>query len=282
MSENQNNELAGIQYVGISGGTSDCKEAVIQIIQSNTPINHVWILSNNNHHALLLDIAVGDLLAVKSGFASGYNGEGANAFSFILALFIKLQVDVSEIAVTKEFLSRLDASGLTKGDLKLIEKPESAQAVKWGEYVLKEHLDLKLNETLNQKVPPILPLGLIEPRLLDLAIKFRESPDEKIFRGYKRLEDIVRNRTGLQEEHGTKLFSKSFRDEESVLNWPGIDKAEQKGRAKLFIGTFMAFRNPKAHREQQQSLSDQISEFILLNKLFHLEAESILRENSNE
>ncbi|TYP93527.1 Protein of unknown function (Hypoth_ymh) [Fodinibius salinus] len=280
MTENQNKELAGIQYVGISGGTNDCKEAVLRIIQSNTSINHVWILSNDNHHALLLDIGVGDFLAVKSGFASDYRGGGATAFSFILALLDKLEIDVSEISVSEDFLSRLDASALTKDDIERIEKSESAQAVNWGDYVLKEHLDLDLNKTLNQKIAPILPLGLIEPRLLDLASKFRESPNEQIFQGYKRLEDVVRERTGI-EEHGSKLFSKSFLEEDSVLYWPDINTAEQKGRAQIFVGVYMAFRNPKAHREQRQSLSDQISEFLLLNKLFQLEAESDLRKNND-
>lgn len=277
MSQDKNNEYAGIQYVGISGGTTSCKEAVLRLIQSNTSVNHVWILSNNNTHALLLNIGVGDLIAVKSGFGSGYRGGGATAFSFLLALINKLEIRVSEVAVNKEFLSRLDTSSLTKKDLELIVNSESSQAVNWADYVLVEHTDLRLNETLNQKITPILPLGLIEPRLLDLAVKFRKSPAEQIFRVYRRLEDVIRKRTGL-EEHSTKLFSKSFLGKESVLYWPEIGKAEQIGRAKLFIGTYMTFRNPKAHREQNQTLSEQISEFLLLNRLFHLEAESVLRD----
>lgn len=74
-------EPAGIEYAGIGGSTKDCQDAVLCLIQFGTRILRVAILSASRDHCLLLTINEGDLVAIKSGFASGYGGEGPRSFS---------------------------------------------------------------------------------------------------------------------------------------------------------------------------------------------------------
>ena len=79
---------AGIEYVGEPGISKDCQDAVLRMLQYGDRITHVRILSSpSDHlkdHCLLLTVNVGDLVAVKSGFATGYIGEGSHTFSYVL------------------------------------------------------------------------------------------------------------------------------------------------------------------------------------------------------
>jgi hypothetical protein len=112
-----------------------------------------------------------------------------------------------------------------------------------------------------------------------LAISFWDGPDDKLLTGYRRLEDIVRKRTGI-DEHGVNLFSQSFVIDAAKLGWKDIDNSEQKGRGLLFTAAYMAYRNRRAHQELNEYAHHQLAEFLLLNHLYILEKES--SESSRE
>jgi hypothetical protein len=126
-----------------------------------------------------------------------------------------------------------------------------------------------------REFPSVVPFSVVDSRLFDLAISFAENPDEKLLTGYRRLEDIVRERTGL-DEHGARLFTKAFLDSGAKLQWKALDVGERTGRANLFIAAYMAHRNPRAHRELRNDLASHLTEFLLLNHLYRLEKESVL------
>jgi uncharacterized protein (TIGR02391 family) len=140
----------------------------------------------------------------------------------------------------------------------------------WPHYVLKQHIDCQRQGTFWQDFPPVIPYAIIDSRIADLALIFWENADDKILTAYRRLEDIIRKRTGLKE-HGAKLFSKAFSGETAQLYWTDIDDGEKAGRANLFTGAFMAHRNPLAHRETKNHPDQQLTEFLLLNHLYRLE-----------
>ncbi|MGC2590881.1 MAG: TIGR02391 family protein, partial [Xanthobacteraceae bacterium] len=100
-----------------------------------------------------------------------------------------------------------------------------------------------------------------------------------LLKAYRRLEDLVRDRTGAQE-HGTKLFSHVFSGNNPKLTWQNISDAERVGRALLFTAAYMAHRNPRAHRELKGYQDAQLSEFLILNHLFGLERQAQLTENA--
>jgi uncharacterized protein (TIGR02391 family) len=137
-----------------------------------------------------------------------------------------------------------------------------------------------------------MPFGILDPRLADLALDFHAAPDRVLLDGFRRLEDRIRERTGLAE-HGTKLFSQAFAGDDSRLVWnmPSnargaerdlIEKGEQAGRAQLFTGAYQAFRNPRAHRTLNHSAAEALSEFLVLNQLFRFEAEAVERLASGD
>lgn len=273
-------QLAGIEYAGIAGSSKDCQDAVLRLIQFETPITHCAILSAENDHCLLLRINEGDEIAIKSGFASGYGGEGPRTFSYVLKLLELHGADIQEFDVEAAFIERLDASALTQADLDAIAAMRPVRLSRWRDY-LNERLERRERQgTLWQEAfPVVMPFAIIDPRLADLALDFWNGPDARLLDGYRRLEDTLRARTGLST-HGAKLFSQVFHPEHGNLTWSEADEGERNGRMQLFTGTFAAHRNPRAHREQKERAALALREFLLLNHLFILEAQAVPNPNA--
>ena len=268
-------EPARIQYLGAEGVSLACLHAVMQVLQYPFPVEKVQILTSAGVHCFLLTVR-GELLAIKSGFSSGYGGEGPRTFSYVLMLFYRhvkeVVLNIEEYNVPKGMLERLDSSSLTRGDLAELDELWPVRPARWFDYLWDEHRKAAADNTLWQDFPPVIPYTIINPRIMDLALSFWDGPDDKLLKAYRRLEDAVRGRIG-SGEHGTKLFKEAFTGDKAALEWKSLDKSEQIGRGSLFINTFMAYRNARAHREESGSnFKEQLREFLLLNELYELEA----------
>lgn len=262
---------AGIQYAGRPGISRACKDAVARILQGGELITRCRILTAGRKHALLLTVSRDGLVGVKSGFASGYGGEGPTAFAYVLQLLDKYDVEIDEIEVTAGLIQRLDRSALTNDDVEKIEAAREITPTRWFDYIIGKHWDGQELGSLWREFPAVMPFAIIDSRIADLATAFENRPDECLLKGYRRLEDIVRTRAKL-DEHGAKLFSQAFLAEPPVLEWVGLPRAEQVGRANLFTAAYSAHRNPRAHRELADFPSSQLTEFLVLNHLYLLEA----------
>lgn len=269
---NYQKKAAGIEYMGVAGCSSDCKNAVIKLLQFGTRITLVKILTYKKHHCLLLTINNDDTIAIKSGFGSGYAGEGARTFSYVLGLFDYYDIEIEEHDVRKDLIARLDLSALTIGDLEKLKDARPIRPSRWRDYEFKDDWERNLG-AFWQEFPPVIPFSIIDERITDLAMKFIERPDEILLSGYRRLEDIVRQRTG-SKEHNTNLFQEAFLSNPPKLKWNNVNDAEKKGRGMLFTAAYMAHRNPRAHKELKESIDHQLGEFLLLNHLYTLEKEA--------
>ncbi len=79
------------------------------------------ILTAGRDHALLLTCGECDVVAVKSGFASGYLGSGSRSLSYVLRLLEVHGATIEEYEVAPEVLERLDRSALTRSDLAVLD-----------------------------------------------------------------------------------------------------------------------------------------------------------------
>jgi len=272
---NCGDELAGIEYAGIGGSTEDCQQAVLRLIQFGTRIERVAILSASNDHCLLLTINEGDPVAIKSGFASGYVGGGPHGFSYVLQVLESHGAEIKEYEVDADLLDRLDRSALSKHDLELLEQSKPRRPSRWHDYIDEKHFEQARNGTLwRDEFPPVIPYAAMDPRIMDLALEFWKNPDNSLLAGYRRLEDTVRQRTGIAH-HGAKLFSQAFNPDGGALTWTDADEGERAGRMQLFTGTYAAHRNPRAHREPKDRSAALLTEFLLLNHLYVLERDSV-------
>jgi hypothetical protein len=278
--EEKLDRLAGIEYAGLPGVSKDCQDAILRLIQYGSRVTHAKILSSAHDHCLLLAVDCGNLVAVKSGFASGYGGEGPRTFSYVLQVLETHGAEIDEYIVSPDLLDRIDASAVTVTDLKTIDKSSPRRPSQWHDYVSEEHWErAQIGWLWEREFPAVVPYAIVDSRLADLALSFWDGPDDKLMLGYRRLEDIVRKRTGI-EQHGVKLFSQAFNPTGGQLTWSDADDGERTGRMNLFTGAWMAHRNRRAHRELSSSQDDLLAEFLLLNHLYRLERDAIPTEAS--
>ena len=266
-------KVAGIQYVGHAGDTLSCVEAVKRFLQCNDHITKAKILTNENYHCFLLTLEEIDLVAIKSGFASGYAGQGPSGLSFVLQLLKVHGAEIDEYAVSPMMFRRVDESCLTVGDIDRIGKMRPVRPIRWHNYIVDQDWEAANDGTLWRDFPPVIPFSIVDTRIMDLALSFWEGADDRLLIAYRRLEDTIRKRTGL-EEHGAKLYSQAFMPPDSRLTWQRVGAAEQIARANLFVGAFGAYRNPRAHRELTEGPDSQLAEFLLVNQLYRLEKEA--------
>lgn len=255
--------LAGIQYVGLPGISEECVKAIQRLLQYNDHIVSAKVLTNEHHHCLLLVVDEYDKVAVKSGFSSGYSGEGPRALARALQLLLDHGVDIEEVDVERAVLNRLDASGLTVRDLDAIDASKTVRPMRIYDYIYDARREAKSLGECWDRFPTVLPFAIIDKRIADLALHFLEEPNNTLLQGFRRLEDTVRLRTESQE-HGAKLFSQAFQGEWPKLIWQGVQPSELVGRVNLFTGAYMAHRNPRAHREMREDMTALLSEFLLL------------------
>jgi hypothetical protein len=131
--------LAGIEYVGVAGISKECQDGVSRLLQYGDQITHARILSSPSDHCLLLSVNCGDIVAVKSGFTSGYLGEGPRTFSYVLEVLQAQGVNIEEYTVSPEMIERLDMSSLTSADLKTIDTAKPVRGSRWRDYLLENH-----------------------------------------------------------------------------------------------------------------------------------------------
>ncbi|MFV5310990.1 hypothetical protein VXN68_02080 [Acinetobacter schindleri] len=88
------------QYLG-TPFTQDCLNALGFILQTNSVIEKALLLSFNQEHAYLINSAKNTYI-IRSGFTSGYQGEGPKGLASSLQLLLKHNIEVEEIIITEK------------------------------------------------------------------------------------------------------------------------------------------------------------------------------------
>lgn len=191
----------GIQDAGVPCVTQTCVDAIVRLIQCHTEIQQARLLTSGSRHAFVLTLPLKTTLAVKTGFRSGYSGEGPSGLSRAVGLLDYHGVEIDEYSVDAKLLDRLDGSALTHDDLAFLTSQRQIRPQRWRDYILGQDRSRQRNGTMWADFHPVLPLAIIDPRIADLARTFWETPGDRIMDGYRRLEDTFRQRTGI-DEHG--------------------------------------------------------------------------------
>src|SRR5258708_8459454 len=181
---------AGIEYLGLARISQACQEAVIRRVQYGEKIAQALILTSAGTHCLLLGNGIGDQAAVKSGFASGYGGEGPNAFSYVLQLLDAHGTEIEEVEVEPELLDRLDDSALTVADLHLINTARPVRPLTWYRYILDDDRNSDKHGRLWRELQTVIPFPITDPGLIHVALRFLCDPAAHLLTGYRRLEDV--------------------------------------------------------------------------------------------
>lgn len=268
-------KFAGIEYHGHPGTTRSCVRSIERLLYLHCDTVSALIIScedgSTRRHAFMLTSKFGDQTAIKNGFNSGYSGEGPRGLSRSISLITWSGIEIDEVDVDGKLIDRLDNSSLTVRDLSFLQKKSRVRPTRLYDYIIPpdELFILKSNPWIN--TIPDLPLSLIDPRIGDLAREFKDDPDANLIKAHRRLEDIIRKRINYPKQDG--IFAFAFNKDNARLTWEGISQSEQQGRANLFIGYQMAYRNNRMHLEEEKtSIIKHIQEFIIVNHLYRLEA----------
>ncbi len=245
---------AQIEYYGIAGGSLDCEASVVRMVLADAVPTSCRILTVDRDHALLLTTSIGDLIAVKSGFASGYGGTGPNSLSLVLQMLVTHGCEVDEVEIDEAFMERLDQSRLTEADASAIVGATSVRPSRWGEYILDRHDTGYRDGSFWREVEPVVPYPLIDARIFDLALAFKQNPNDAILTGYRMLEELLRQRTG-SSEHGHKLVTRAFVGEKSALHWNLVDQGEHEGPCQSVQRRFPGVPKSKGTPRSRQKLA---------------------------
>lgn len=267
-----------IQYLG-TPYTQDCIESIGFILQTQTQIEKALLLSYNHTHAYLIK-SHRNIYVIRSGFHSGYSGEGPKGLASSLQLILKHNIEVEEIIISKKILKKINQASLSNNDLEDILKTKYIRPIQIHEYIYEIYNTTQYQATNDSYYPSELPYSLIDSRLFDLALKFNEDPDYSILIAYTRLEDIVRSKVEANL-FSKELFKKAFCSEKNMKSlyfWKNVENENASNAlGRLFTNIFTAYRNERAHSEIKKSPPQLFREFLLINELYLLERETSKR-----
>jgi hypothetical protein len=279
-----------IEFRGVRGTTQPCLESLASYLQERREKGLAILLSGpaDKHgcrsHAFVLTLDDSPELLISDGFSSGYMGEGPRGLISAISILEISGWDINEVRLGEDLFERLCAGLATWDDLGRLCKRRRRPISHVFDYVPRESLDRDQMRRQWQAVTVNLPLPLIDSRILDIAVQFWMDPDGFLAKAYRRLEDLVRKRSGFNgvNDHGAKLFSKAFGNDKSPLVWR-VDNEDSICYAPLFTATFSGFRNSRAHRDPGLESEHGLAlELLQLNQLFILEAQLMERRVSSE
>jgi hypothetical protein len=237
-------------------------------------MHRALLLTHQGRHGLCLATDEPEPIFIRCGFTSGYAGEGPRGLAVALQLLRTFNVETEKIEVRSSLLDRLDNAAMRYEDWGEIQSGRIVRPIRIYDYM---HDGARSCAAAERSLLKLLfvrvPWSILDPRLIDLAMVMGSDPDRAVFEAFRRLESIVKDRCEMPPEvHGVQVFKKAFRGQGAMLSWPGIASSEVEGRAQLFEAAFMAYRNPRAHREVDGGSDRAFSEFCVVNELFALEA----------
>lgn len=175
-------DLASVQYVGLAGISASCHDAVKRMVQFGDRIERARLLTCKGQHALLLTMEPEELIVVKSGFSSGYGGEGPRTLAEVLRLLDALSVEIEECEVSDIVLEHVEASALTVKDLEAIQSAPPVRPRRWHDYIYDVLGPTEDRLPVWGNFRPVMPWAIIDRRIIDLALQFSDRPDDSILR----------------------------------------------------------------------------------------------------
>lgn len=267
-----------IQYLG-TPYTQDCLDAIGFILQTQQRIEKALLLSYDQSHAYLIKSAR-NIYIIRSGFTSGYLGEGPKGLASSLQLFLKHNIEVVEIIITAKTMKKVNHSSLSDSDIEKILITKVVRPTNIYEYIYAIYKTTQYQIENDRYYPLGPPFHLIDERIFDLALKFNDDPNYSILTAYTRLEDIVKVKINDHSLFSNNLLKTAFisdKQRKSIYSCDATNEKVSNALGCLFTNIFTAYRNERAHSEVDKPYSLQLREFLLINELYLLENEAIKR-----
>lgn len=268
-----------IQYLG-TPYTQDCIEAIALVIQIEDQLERALVLTYEHSHCFLIK-GYRNIYLIRFGFRSDYISEGYKGFVKALNLLQRHEVEIKELIITPKEFEIINKNSLSDSNIDCFLNNPRSRTNTIYEYISNLNFMLKEPLRIDGYYPNELPLNLIDERVLDLALKFRDDADASIMKAYTRLEDIIRKKIN-SHKFSASLIEDAFcsdlkKNRLSPFKWDSENEESSTAIGRLFVNTFKAYRNQRAHSEVNKSTSQLQREFLLINELYLLESETIKR-----
>ena len=141
-----------VETVGISGNSQDCLDAIATALQFGPRVLSATLVTDSKRedraphlHAHLFLLATENpdyprFVIVRSGFTSGYSGEGPSATSAAILLLDSVGIGLDSREVEKGVFERIDAGDVSYEKLRALRDDPSRRGSSPYDYVLERDL----------------------------------------------------------------------------------------------------------------------------------------------
>jgi len=118
MNINPSEKRPSVQYLGESGLTQPCLQAICAILNSGILPERATVVTNPHNKHLFLFWAWGfiPLIVIPSGFKSGYSGEGAKGFALAICLVREKSIPIDGVFIEESIFDAIDKGKLKYAD----------------------------------------------------------------------------------------------------------------------------------------------------------------------
>ncbi|MEM9383424.1 MAG: TIGR02391 family protein [Pseudomonadota bacterium] len=262
-----------IEYRGRSGATQTCLTALAELLQRHWEISHTALVTCGQNHGFVVIVQESWPIVIRSGFSSGYNGEGPRGLATALSLLGERNTEVEEYCVPKSFMQRLNNAQLLAKDIERLIAQKPVRPTRIYDYIWSGTDGKRLG--FYDAYPLTLPCAVLDPRLDKVLPQYLVDPDATLLKAYVQLESRIRERSQAGKEPGVRLMRKAFNPDNALLKWHGRDREEAQSLMHIFSGVYGAFRNRRAHEPVTSTPDLALRELLLLNELYRLESEAV-------
>ncbi len=259
-----------IQYLGRSGTTQPCVEAMVTILTSPYRCREITVVfqkqqPGEDSHAVCFvvwDWLDCEITIVPDGFGT-HNGTGGWGLEVVLSLIQFYQIPLKEKWVEARQFKRIASGHPTARDREQLHQADHC-APSWPFHVGDFGSRLWTQAAYETAQ---FPYWLIEPELLGDVKDIERNPGSTVFQAARRLEMLVRALGPYPAELvGQELINQAMREGRP---WEphGEAGSERQAWTNLFRGVVGAIRNPEGHRDQQLKLEDAIGQVLTVNML---------------
>jgi Protein of unknown function (Hypoth_ymh) len=259
-----------IQYLGRSGTTQPCVEAMVTILTSPYRCREITVVFQEKQPGedsyavcfVVWDWLGCEITIVPDGFGT-HNGTGGWGLEVVLSLIQFYQIPLKEKRVEARQFERIANGHPTARDREQLHQANHC-APSWPLHV--GNFGSRLWAQTGYETAQF-PYWLIEPELLGDVKDIERNPGGAVFQAARRLEIILRE-IGAYPANliGQRLIDQAM-GESGPLRPLGATTSERDAWVHLFRGAMGAIRKPEGHRDQQLKLEDAIGQILTVNML---------------
>jgi hypothetical protein len=267
------------QYLGISGDTSSCTDAIISILVSPVRASHFtvvfceWNKIEEDHTAACFvawNWLGAPITIIADGFGT-HQGYGGWGLSLCLALIQSSNIRIDEVEISSSSFQRIAKGRAINNDIKKLTVQQYERPM-WTLYVRDFHSKAVEDGTIwtyiqgdSSDLTNRFPSWMFDPEVHHVAKTFESSPSVAVTEALLKLEDFVRRLSKSERSTvGVKLMGNAF-GKEGKLRF-NLPEDEADAWASLYRGIFGAIRNPLSHHVFELE-SDEAIRYLILTDL---------------